>query len=111
MSATLVGLFSQLKSRVSDYIETAYQSNDPDFNRARNELVINSRQSPVFRSPLFEPLARYVEANVVAQDVLRVAGLQDVDSEQARQLSTVLEAFPPVANRTLYLHQVDALET
>lgn len=111
MSATLVELFSQLKSRVSDYIETAYQSNDPDFNRARNELVINSRQSPVFRSPLFEPLARYVEANIGAQDVLRIAGLQNVDSEQARQLSTVLEAFPPVANGTLYIHQVDAIET
>jgi DEAD/DEAH box helicase domain-containing protein len=111
MSSSLVGLFSQLKARVSDYIETAYQSNDLQFNRARTDLVINSDQSPVFRPPLFEPLARYVEAKISAEDVLKIAGLGALGAQQTQQLAAFLNAFPPIDNRTLYIHQLDAIKT
>ncbi len=111
MSGTLAGLFSSLKARVRDYIETAYQSNDADFNRVRTSLVVDSPQSPVFRPPLFEPIPRYVEASASAEDVLRMAGLGTLNSDETRQMASLLNTFHPLASRTLYVHQLDAIKT
>jgi len=111
VTATLIGLFDELRARVGDYIETAYLSNDQAFNTARSELVVRSKQSPVFRPPLFEPLARYVESKVTTQQLIAAAGINDQDGNAVRRLADMIETFPPVRNSSLYVHQEDSIRT
>jgi DEAD/DEAH box helicase domain-containing protein len=109
MTTTLLGLFDQLRARVGDYISTAYLTNDRAFNEARHRLLLESRQSPVFRPPLFEPTARYVTSRATARDLMVAAGLTRLSADDERLLTHLLQSFPPVLEESLYVHQEEAI--
>jgi len=99
-------LFDQLRQRVGDYIDTAYLSNDPEFNEARRTLLIDAINGPVFRPPLFEPSPRYVTSKASIEELIATAGIQDPKN---KPLLALLNAFPPIRDRTLHKHQEDSI--
>lgn len=111
MKSGLLGLYDELKNRVEEYIDTAYLTNDADFNLARRSLLSNSTTSPVFREPTFEPLRRYVEKPVGSEDLLKLAGLGSVPPSELKLISDFLETIDPVRFKGLFQHQYDSIET
>lgn len=110
MSKTLVGLYDELRARVSDYLDTAYLSNDPSFNAERRRLVLEDKQSPVFRPPLFEPIQRYVPSQLKASDLTSLIKLDTLPSSPRRAVEAFLDCFTPVRDTSLYMHQQRAIE-
>jgi len=110
MAAGLLSLFDDIKARTSAYIDTAYLTNQPDFNAARRALIQDHVEGPVFREPLFEALPKYVQTETTAEDLLAcVPGLPSTD-KKAGLARRFLESIAPIARRELYKHQVDAIE-
>jgi hypothetical protein len=105
LSKALLNLYEDLKARVADYLDTAYLSNDAAFNDARSALVVDSDASPVFRAPLFEPAARYIESAASARTLISLAGAGDLKESIVGGVERLLQAFPPIRNTSLYVHQ------
>ncbi|MGH9343623.1 MAG: DEAD/DEAH box helicase, partial [Terriglobia bacterium] len=105
MTSHLVGIFDQLRTRVRDYIATAYWTSDQAFNEARERLILDVERGPVFREPLFEPVPRYVTSSLRAEDMLRIAGIDRVAPTEAERAAGLLKRFPPVRALELYVHQ------
>jgi DEAD/DEAH box helicase domain-containing protein len=109
VTTTLLDLFEQLRARVGDYLATAYLSNDRAFNDARHQLLLESEQSPLFRPPLFEPSARYVESRATAAELIAGAGITGLQAADMHRVTRLLETFPPVREKSLYVHQEEAI--
>lgn len=109
MNSSLIGLFGQLCERVRDYIATAYWSNDQAFNEARERLILDVEHGPVFREPLFEPIHRYVTSKATVEELLGVAGLDRLGHADAQRVVRLLESFPPIGAKELYVHQEESI--
>lgn len=109
MATDLLNLFKDLKKRATEYIDTAYYTNDANFNNTRRELLENSSDSPIFRDPAFEPLKRYVESNVEPGEILETAGIKGLTPEEKKIVVGFLEAFAPIKFRGLYEHQLKSI--
>lgn len=111
MTTTLLGLYSELRERVRDYIDTAYLSNDDEFNEERTKLLLDAERSPVFRPPLFEPAARYVSSSIASRDLLHCAGMVGLSPREVELAEALVNAFAPVRDRSLYVHQENSIRT
>ncbi len=111
MRSSLIGLFAELKARASEYIDTAYFTNDTQFNSVRRQLIEDDSESPSFREPTYEPIKRYVESNATAKDILELAGLSGWTESELEPVIKFIESFDPVKKKALFVHQVDAIES
>lgn len=109
MRRDLLNYYSELKERVTEYIDTAYNTNDENFNTTRRYLIENENESPVFREPTYEPLKRYVETNVSAESLLSECGLKNLESKQEALSINFLKSFDPIKYSSLYQHQVQSI--
>ncbi|WP_415062094.1 DEAD/DEAH box helicase [Bdellovibrio sp.] len=109
MKSDLLTLFQELKKRATDYIDTAYYTNDSNFNEVRRRLLEDPTESPIFRDPTFEPLRRYQESNSEPQELLNIAGIDFLKGKDLQLTTAFLESFAPVKHRSLYKHQVKAV--
>lgn len=109
MASDLLGLFQELKQRATEYIDTAYFTNEAKFNETRRKLLADPNESPIFREPTFEPLRRYVESQATPSDLIKVAGLDSIGATEKQLISEFLEAFSPVKHRSLYVHQISSI--
>jgi DEAD/DEAH box helicase domain-containing protein len=106
----LLGLFDELRKRTSEYIDTAYFTNDPKFNAVRRALIEDIVSGPIFREPRFEPIRRYLETNNSAEDLLALAGIKRVPKGDWDLAIALLECFEPVRKRELFQHQLRSIE-
>lgn len=111
MKNGIVDVYTELRKRAVEYIDTAYLSNEDAFNIVRRELLEDSKHSPIFREPTFEPLRRYVERNVRPEELLASAGIKIADSKKLELVANVLRSFDPIARGVLYEHQYASVET
>jgi Lhr-like helicase len=109
VNANLVGLFEQLRARVRDYIATAYWSNDPAFNEAREQLILDVDHGPIFREPLYEPVHRYMFSTATAEELLRIAKIDRLSPGDVLRATAILKCFPPIRGRELYMHQEESI--
>lgn len=109
MQNNLLDYYSELKDRVSDYIDTAYNTNDSSFNEARKQLVDDESASPIFRQPTFEPLKRYKGVDVSVEDLLKESGLSNLSNHDAILAKEFIKSFDPVKYKSLYDHQFQAI--
>ncbi len=110
MKTGIVDIYQELRKRVVEYIDTAYLTNDEAFNAYRKELLCDPLKSPVFREPSFEGLRRYVERNVNADDLLKLAGVSKMDSASLKLAADVLRSFDPIQRGNLYEHQLRSIQ-
>jgi DEAD/DEAH box helicase domain-containing protein len=106
----LLALFDGLRQRTSEYIDTAYLTNDSVLNEARRRLIEDPSDGPIFREPLFEPIRKYVEAPLDADGLLEIAGLKTLTPAARERAARLLERFDPVRYCTLFAHQQRAIE-
>ncbi|CAM9292871.1 unnamed protein product, partial [Phaeothamnion confervicola] len=107
----LLKVFDELRARASEYINTAYFTNDPIFNAARQQLLADTRTGPVFRDPCFEPIRRYVQTSAHAQELLEIAGLTHLLEQHRDQAIGLLKCFGPIREQSLFEHQVTSIHT
>ena len=107
----LLGLLSELKQRVCDYIDTAYWVSNAQFAERRRVLIANALHGPVFREPRFEPVPRYVERETSADELLALAGVNDDRSNDYKLAKEILLEFAPLRTGRLYQHQYDSIRT
>jgi DEAD/DEAH box helicase domain-containing protein len=108
---SLLGLLGELKKRVSDYVDTAYWTNDREFSRVRHSLLVDTVDGPIFREPRFEPVPRYVERRTTAGELLSFIGLRDESTREFRMACELLRQFGPLKYDTLYEHQYESIRT
>lgn len=111
MRPSLLQLYDELKTRASEYLDTAYYTNDIAFNEARRQLVENGNESPIFREPVFEPLRKYVESGLGAEEILNYIASPTINRTQKDLLHKFLQSFDPIKYKSLYAHQVSAIES
>ncbi len=109
VSTGILELYEDLQSRVDEYINTAYSTNDEQFNKARRELLLDKENSPIFKEPIFEPLKRYIEKTVTPEGILKLSGVSDFSQEENKLISNILRAFPPIDKGSIYQHQYDSI--
>ncbi|MGE0188130.1 MAG: DEAD/DEAH box helicase [Steroidobacteraceae bacterium] len=109
MTTTLLAMYSELRDRVREYIDTAYLSNDAEFNQERTKFLMDASRSPIFRPPLFEPAARYVDSTLSSPDLAKLAGLSNSNARDTNSVEAFLDSFEPVRTKTLYVHQEAAI--
>lgn len=105
----LLSYYSELKERVSEYIDTAYSTNNIEFNAARRKLIEDDIDGPIFREPSFEPIKRYVETNISAEDLLNKIGLENLTSQEKQLAINFLKSFDPIRYTSLYEHQLQSV--
>ena len=66
----IVGLDENIRDTVLRYIETQYRSNQPLFEKARNEMLADDTSSPIFKEPLYEIVKRYPSAQKILPDLI-----------------------------------------
>ena len=54
-----VDINKYIKSDILSYINTAYKTNDDEFNNAREQFLKDFEHSPIFSEPLLEFITRY----------------------------------------------------
>lgn len=106
---SLLKIYSELKKRVIEYIDTAYFTNELSFNQVRRKLIEESQDITIFREPSFEPLNRYVESNLSLENLLSLIGGDQLKKEERELLKGFLESFEPIKNNNLYEHQINAI--
>lgn len=109
MKKGILSIYEDLKKNVLEYIETAYSTNDEEFNLTRRELLC-SENSPVFKPPYFEPLRRYVETSATIDDVLKLSMIESIANDDKKLLVSLLNKIGPIGSKTLYEHQLASIE-
>lgn len=111
MRPNLMDLYKELKSRASEYIDTAYLTNDSRFNEVRRSLIEDSNDSPIFREPTFEPIKRYVGSGVSSADLLSRINAKNLSEKERKATAEFLDSFEPLKYKSLYVHQSDAIDS
>ncbi len=109
MSKGILSFHEKLKESVVEYVETAYKTNDAEFNEAREKLITSEENSPVFRKPIFEPVKKYVETNVGSKELINKLGIKGLSESENGYLESFLNTIDPVRYSSLYEHQVESL--
>ena len=69
--------YEDIKERIQLYIETAYKTNDDQFNQCRKEFLSASDRKPIYTEPIYEIIPRYPKSNVPFEDLIRSCGLKE----------------------------------
>ena len=111
MTTSLISIYENVKSRIDLYLNTAYRTNDQEFNKQRSKLINDPESGPMFREPVFELMDRYksgeltfweyVEKNTNITESLDDAGI-------SRLKSMLDNGF---GGHKLRQHQIDALDS
>ena len=109
MNKGILNFYNKLKENVIEYIDTAYLTNDDSFNSARKDLILDEKTSPVFKTPYFEPIKRYVEKKVTFQDLVRLSSFPKLNSREEELLSGLLNRIAPIKANNLYEHQYESI--
>ena len=109
MSKGILSFYPRLKESVIDYIETAYYTNDKEFNLKRQALIESEDESPVFKEPLFEPIKKYVETNYGFKDIVNDSNIKGLNETESGLLEAMLCKIDPIKYSSLYKHQVDSI--
>jgi hypothetical protein len=111
VSNHILDVLGQLKLRVCDYIDTAYLTSNEEFNRVRRQLIADTKDGPVFREPLFEPVPRYVERRTSASELLKLLGAIELSANDIGLVTEFLKGFEPLKRDTLYEHQYESVRS
>ena len=109
MDTGILSFYSKLKESALDYIETAYRTNDSEFESVRRRLIDSDNDSPVFRAPVFEPLKQYVERDFGFNELVEAAEISGLDDQEKQLLQAMLEKIDPIKFRSLYEHQIESI--
>lgn len=105
----ILSFYPKLKDSVVEYVDTAYKTNDEEFNKAREKLILEESVSPVFRKPVLEPIKKYVEADFGFEKLIKTIGLDNHSESDLSLLRGMLENISPIKHSSMYQHQVDSL--
>lgn len=105
--SSIVDIREDLLQKIVQYIETAYETNDVNFNQARNKLLTGS-DSPLFKDPLFEVIKQYQSSSINADVMIKrtISSVNDMPISHLSLLKTFLEEFH---FSKLFSHQSDSI--
>jgi ATP-dependent helicase YprA (DUF1998 family) len=103
-----VRVYSQIVESTIQYLNTAYLTKYDDFNSARDALVSDIANGPMFREPLYEIQDRYPLSGETVDSFLASSGaIPGIRNVEERSL--VASLFSRVVGGELYVHQIEAL--
>lgn len=109
MNKGILSFYPRLKESVIDYVETAYYTNDQEFNSKRQALIESEDESPVFKEPLLEPIRKYVETDFGFKNIVNETNIIGLNEVEMKLLESMLCKIDPIKYSSLYQHQVDSL--
>ncbi len=109
MSKGILSFYPRLKESVIDYVETAYYTNDKEFNSKRQALIESEDESPVFKEPLLEPIKKYVETDFGFNNIVNETNISGLNKAEMKLLEAMLCKIDPIKHSSLYQHQVDSI--
>ena len=109
MKRTLISSYRNIKERIKVYLNTAYRTNSTEFNKARNDLILNDTDGPMFREPVYELIDRYPSSQFSYWEYIESNTdlLSKLNNQQRELLKSMLEKG--FGTHKLYEHQVDSL--
>lgn len=109
MNYSLLDVYDNIKNRIDVYLNTAYRTNSDEFNLARSNLVLDERQGPMFREPVFEVMDRYRVSNLSFVDYLfnEYNLHESLPHESIEKLKKMIQFG--FGNHKLFQHQLDSL--
>ena len=107
----LWNLHEDIKEKVQLYIDTAYWTNDEEFNSCRRELLTGGLTSPIYTDPIYELIPRYPTSNIIFEEFLKNCGLKDLSQDESK-FKLLLDFFKSLnMDRGLFEHQHCSIET
>ena len=107
MKNGLIDLSNNIKENVLSYIDTAYKTNDSDFDNTRRKLL-NFQKIPLFQEPLYELVSRYKEASESLDEFLvrEIFSNFELNDEQ---MFALRDFFKQILKEKPYIHQINSI--
>jgi|TARA_R110001583_G_scaffold44599_6_gene141440 Lhr-like helicase len=103
-----VDINKYIKSDILSYINTAYKTNDDEFNNAREQFLKDFEHSPIFSEPLLEFITRYKLSPTSLSEYLKnevFFNLSELNNNESNQLLAIFEELL----KTPYSHQIESI--
>lgn len=110
-SEPLLGLDASIRAAVRSYIQTAYETNDEQFNSARDEFVTGFNAS-MFKDPLYEYIRRYKTSDEPLPSVVQRILKSEIEGEgKSKILESAQKVFASFSQIDRpFAHQIMSIE-
>ncbi len=101
----------ELRRRINAYLHTAYRTNSPEFDQAREDLISDLKVGPILREERYEALTRYQRTSLSAEQLIANQGFQGADKTKLTLVADFLKTIGPVKEQALFNHQVQSIDS
>lgn len=107
---SLVEIENNISEAILEYIDTAYNTENQEFNESRLKLLKNSQVGPIFRDARYEFLKRYKLSNVQFEEFIENNSFfSHLMPEEKLLIKNFFDNFTPIEKKSLFLHQYQSL--
>jgi DEAD/DEAH box helicase domain-containing protein len=104
----LWNLYEDIRQRIELYIDTAYWTNDEEFNCCRREYLRDRINSPIYTDPIYEIIPRYPVSSMPFAELVKNCGLKGL-VQSDYQFNLLLD-FLNLNQMHLFEHQLNSVE-